>query len=167
MQLPVTSALVVFCYIDTVVWIAVSVLNYPPETVSYEQNTYIQKVIASVFEFQLGSFAVPSCLGCCTWLNVSKVHMHYSHTCNAVYWGQVICVNPTLTASINMIWLTRKSLFVYSGQNGSFCRYWNNSLDLCVGYCTHICQWVVTSGKTWAFADIFHSSFPLCSLAWI
>lgn len=52
--------------------------------------------------------------------------------------------------------------FVRWGQNWSFRRYWNNGVDQCVGFCTHVCQQVVTSGKSWEFAEIFTLPFPIC-----
>lgn len=65
-----------------------------------------------------------------------------------------------------MIWLNQlKSLFVHCGQNWSFCRYWNNGVDQCVGSCTHVCQWFVTCGKSWEIAEIFTLPFPPWFLA--
>ena len=69
----------------------------------------------------------------------------------------------THSAQLNMIWPNQlKSLFVYSGQNWSFCRYWNNGVDQCVGSCLPV------SCDVWKELRIcrdFHSSSPQSSLA--
>lgn len=42
---------------------------------------------------------------------------------------------------------------------------WDNGMYQCVGSCSHVCQWAVTCGKSWEFAEIFTPSSLHCFLA--
>lgn len=100
---------------------------------------------------------------CCKFFNVSCIILSIK---SWILCYQHIYATQLPHCSINMTWLNKlKSLFVHWGQNWSFCRYWNNGVDQCVGSRAHVCQWVVMCGKSWEFEEIFAPPFPQCFLA--
>lgn len=76
-----------------------------------------------------------------------------------------LCSNstPTLTGYVNMSDSAGSNPFLSTvDKKWSFWRVWNNGLDHYVGC---VCQWVVTFGKSWEFAEIFTLPSSLCFLA--